>query len=74
MRLKVNVETFNLNHLSQLHGCNHVNPCSQFRFFLCNCIGCLKNFAGINTIDTRIMNTFYMVCFCGYKQNFKLVL
>jgi hypothetical protein len=42
--------------------------------FLCNCICCLKNFAGINTINTRIMNTFYMVCFYGYKQNFMLVL
>ena len=42
--------------------------------FLCNCIGCLKNFAGINAIDTRILNTFDMVCFCGYKHNFMLVL
>jgi hypothetical protein len=23
--------------------------------FLCNCIGCLKNFAGINTVHTSIM-------------------
>ena len=42
--------------------------------FLCNCIGYLKNFAGINTIHIRIINIFYMVCFCGYKQNFMLVL
>ena len=42
--------------------------------FLCNYIGCLKNFAGINTVDTGIINTFYMVCFCGYKDNYILVL
>jgi hypothetical protein len=42
--------------------------------FLCNCIGCLKNFAGIDTVHTRIMNTFYMLCFCGYKHKFMLVL
>ena len=42
--------------------------------FLCNCTGCLKNFAGIDTVHTRIMNTFYMVYFCGYKHNFMLVL
>ena len=42
--------------------------------FLFNCIGCLKNFAGINIVYTRIMNTFYMVCFYGYKHNFMLVL
>jgi hypothetical protein len=42
--------------------------------FLCNCIDCLKNFVGINTVHTKIMNTFYMVCFCGYKHNFMLVL
>jgi hypothetical protein len=34
MRLKVNVETFNLNHLSELHGSNHANPWSQFKFFM----------------------------------------
>ena len=42
--------------------------------FLCNCIGCLKNFAGFNIVHTKIMNTFYMICFCGYKHNFILVL
>ena len=42
--------------------------------FLWNCIGCLKNFADINTVHIRIMNIFYMVCFCGYKHNFMLVL
>ena len=73
MRLKVNVETINLNHSSQLHGCNHANPLCQFSF-LWNCIGCLKNFVGINTVHTRIINTFYMVCFCGYKHNFMLLL
>ena len=42
--------------------------------FLCNCIGYLKNFADINTVHTKIINTFYMVCFCGYKHNFMLIL
>ena len=73
MRLKVNVETFNFNYLTELHGCNHANPWSQFKF-LYNCIGYLKTFAGINTVHRKIMNTFYMICFCGYKHYFMLVL
>ena len=73
MRLKVNVETFNLNHSSQLHECNHANPRSQFRFFM-QLHRLFKNFAGINRVHTRIMNTIYMVCFCGYKHNFMLIL
>ena len=73
MRLKVNVETFNLNHSSQLHGTiMQIHDLNSG--FLCNCIGCLKNFADINIVHIRIMNTFYMVYFCGYKQNFMLVL
>ena len=73
MRLKVNVETFNLNHSSQLHDAiMQIHDLTSG--FLCNCIGCLKNIADINTVHTRIMNIFYIVCFCGYKHNFMLVL
>ena len=73
MGLKVNVETFNLNHSSQLHGAiMQIHDLNSG--FLYNCIGYLKNFADINTVHTRIMNTFNMVCFCGYKHNFMLVL
>ena len=67
--LKLLILTIQTNCMGAIMQTYDLNPA-----FLCNCISCLKNFAGINTIDTRILNTFDMVCFCGYKHNFMLVL